>query len=798
MEPKLKESRWDKNIEKGLLEKWEKENVNQFKCSGKILTIDTPPPYPSGRPWHIGAAAHYAQIDMIARTFRLMGRNVLFPLGIDRNGIPVEMYTEKKFGISIHKTPREEFIQKCKEALDELEGEMISIMKAMGMSCDFQNHYRTDSPEYRARTQATFIELWKKGLVYEDTRLNNYCLGCKTTLADNEVGYKDIPTHLNHVDFQIMGGGKITIATTRPELLCIAALIIFNPADKRYKHLEGKKAVVPIFNIEVPIISHPIADPEFGTGLMYMSRSAGDLDAIRFLREMGIKPEVCITLEGLMGKNAGLLEGLPVRKAREKIRDELRNKGFLVKEEKILHRTPVCERSGDEIEYISMPEFYLKQMEFKETLKRYAKEIDFHPELYRQTLMDWINGINMDWPISRRRVYATEIPIWYCKNSHPNLPEPGKYYRPWKDKPPFKTCKCGSNEFKGEERTFDTWMDSSISPLIVTKFFEDNEFFSAVSKEIVRPQAKDIIRTWFYYSLLRCHQLTGKRIFSDGWIMGYGLDEKGEKMSKSKGNVVDPAPVLEKYGADCFRFWAAQEASLGYDFRISEEKIEGNGKFLTKLLNTARFISSFAERRGGPHIEKETTEKGGEDGYSLHVLDKWILDELAALAEECRKGYEDLNFFIPSNKIRNFIWNIFAPHYLEMAKARAYSGDKAALHTLNTCLKSVLVMLSPISPFISDHIYRELYGKTVFREEFPELERSKTPFKGEELIELNSWIWKEKKERNLSLKAEVKELSVPEKFRPIESDLKACHNIQRIKYMPDMKALSPERLNISF
>lgn len=771
MKPKIKEKRWSKDLEKALLKKWEKEKLFDFKPGKNTLTIDTPPPYPSGAIWHIGAAAHYAQIDMIARTARLLGHQVLFPIGIDRNGLPVEMYTEKKYGISIHTTPREKFIEYCKTALDDLEAEMLDIMKTMGLSGDFKNYYRTDSSAYRALTQATFIELWKKGLVYEDSRLNNYCPDCKTTVSDNEVIYQEISTFLNYIQFTVKGRKeKITIATTRPELLCTAALIVYNPKDERFQQLKGKKALVPLYHREVEIIPHPIADPEFGSGLLFMSKSAGDLNAVRFLREMKIPFEVCISKEGRMNEKAGFLQGLPVKEAREKIRELLRQKGFLVKEEKIRHRTPVCERSKHEIEYIAMPEFYLKQMEFLPVLKKYAKEIRFHPDHHRNLLLDWIQGVSMDWPISRRRYYATEIPLWYCKKCRePHLPEPGRYVQPWKEKPPFKKCKkCGGKEFIGEERTFDTWMDSSISPLFVTKYFSDKDFFGKTSKNILRPQSKDIVRTWLYYTLLRCHQLTGRRIFARAWIMGYGVDEKGEKMSKSKGNVIDPLPLLERHGADTFRFWSAQETSLGSDFRCSEEKIEGTGKFLTKLWNTARFISFFGQATKKPR---------------LTVLDQWILNELSLLVKECKRGYEEFNFFIPANKIRNFLWNVFAPHYLEMVKSRAYEGDASSLHTLNTCLKGILTLLSPITPFITDHLFRELYGKSVFSEVYPkELKAKYLPFTTNELVELNSQIWKTKKDKGLSLKTEIQEATLPVAFKSIKEDLKRTHHIKVLSF----------------
>lgn len=757
---------WSKSLESEMLQRWQREPHPERK--GKTLTIDTPPPYPSGRPWHIGAAAHYAQIDMIARASRLLGWNVRFPIGIDRNGVPVEMYTEKKLGISLHTTPREQFVAACRTALDDLEAEMLSIMKTMGLSGDFAHVYRTDSPEYRSRTQATFIDLWKRGLIYEDSRLNNWCPGCMTTVSDNEVGYKEIPTFLNHVEFRVKETGQqITIATTRPELLCTAALVVFNPRDERYHSLEGKTALVPFYNLEIPIISHPIADPAFGSGLMYMSRSAGDLNAVRFLREMGIPYDVCITEEGRMNDKAGPLVGLSVRKARERIRDELRKLGVLAKEEQINHQTPVCERSKHEIEYIAMPEYYLKQVEFLPVLKQYAQEMGFHPEAHRQILLDWIAAVTMDWPISRRRFYATEIPIWYCAACrHPHLPTPGSYVQPWKDTAPFAACtKCGNDRFVGEDRTFDTWMDSSISPLVVTGYFTDKGLHRKLAATVVRPQAKDIIRTWLFYSLLRCHQLTGKRAFARAWIMGYGVDEKGEKMSKSKGNVIDPIPILEKYGADQFRFWCAQETSLGSDFRCSEDRIVGAGKFLTKLWNTVRFIAPFQSK----------------EPAAVRPLDQWILNELASLVKQCKAGYDDLNFFVPATAIRTFLWNVFAPHYLELAKVRAYRGDAAAIQTLHTCLRALLQLLSPITPFITDYLHRELYGSPVTGQPFPKPPAArKLPFTTDQLLQLDSMIWKAKKDRGLSLKAPVALLTVPAAFASIEQELVETHGVQQV------------------
>ncbi|MCH8833978.1 MAG: valine--tRNA ligase, partial [Thaumarchaeota archaeon] len=595
MGPKIQEKAWNPELELKILKQWEESHLYDFVPKDDNFTIDTPPPYPSGRPWHIGAAAHYAQIDMIARTARMNGKNVFFPLGIDRNGLPVEFYTEKKHNIRMREMERGKFLDLCREALDDLEAEMIQIMKNLGLSADFENYYRTDSEEYRALTQATFIELWNKGLIYVAKRPNNYDWISGTTIADAEITYLDIPTKLVYIKFQIKNSDNtITIASTRPELLCTCKTIIVNSEDERYADLVGKKVIVPVSNQEVEIKTHHSVQKEFGSGAV-MVCSYGDHNDVALFRELKLEEAIAIGLDGRMTEVAGEYSGLKPKPARTKIIEDLEKKGFVEKIEDVVHRTPVSERSRNPIEIIPMEEYYLKQLDSVEKMKSLGSEINFHPPMHKQILMDWLESISIDWPISRRRFYGTEIPIWYCKScSEPHVPEPGKYYKPWKEEAPFNKCrKCSSSEFVGEERTFDTWMDSSISPLFVSKYTKDEDFFKKTYPATLRPQAKDIVRTWLYYTLLRCEQLTNQKPWSEAWIMGYGLDEKGMKMSKSKGNALDPLPIIQKMGADTFRFWSASEINHGYDFRCSEQKIESTKKFLSKLWNVSRFLSSF-------------------------------------------------------------------------------------------------------------------------------------------------------------------------------------------------------------
>ena len=780
MQQKIDEKIWNSNIENMILKKWNEERIYDFKVSSnKNFVIDTPPPYPSGRPWHIGAAAHYAQIDMIARTARMFGNDVFFPIGIDRNGLPVEIYTEKKHKIKMRQTDREEFLNLCKVSLDELEKEMIQIMKSIGLSANFDEYYRTDSTEYRTLTQSTFINLWKRGLVYSANRPNNYCPSCGTTIADAEIIYQERRTKLVYLKFRLKNTNEdLIVATTRPELIFACQCVIVNPNDTRYEKLYKKEIIVPLFNREVKILPHHSAKSDFGSGAV-MVCSYGDLNDVQVFRELGLKEIVAVDQYGKISENGGNYSTLSIDDARRKIIEDLNNTDYIVKEEFIMHRIPICERSKSPVEIIPMQDYYIKQLDFLPKLREFSSSINFYPEIHRQILLKWLDSVAIDWPISRRRFYGTEIPIWYCDNcKEPILPEPGKYYRPWKDKPPFDKCpKCGYNQFTGDDRTFDTWMDSSISPLFVTKYSKDSEFFSKTFPVQIRPQAKDIVRTWLYYTMLRCYQLTEKLAWSDVWIMGYGVDEYGEKMSKSKGNVIDPFPIINKHGADTFRFWSAIEANHGQDFRCSEQKIVEARKFLTKLWNIGRFVSSF---------EFVTSHES-----DLLSSDKWILGELSNLVIECIKGYKEYNFFIPASQIREFTWNIFAAHYLELVKSRAYNDKvpnnrNSALYALHKCFSVILLLLAPICPFITDKLWITIYSnESIHLQKFPVQSGNYGDMCKftKAITEFNSLIWTKKRGstneigKRYSLRDPIK-IDIPVELHQFKDDLKEMHNIQ--------------------
>ncbi len=790
-EPKIQEKRWSQEEEKNIFEKWKEDNTYKFNKDSKkpVYSIDTPPPYVN-TPVHIGQATTYVLMDMFARFRRMTGHEVLFPLGLDRNGLPIEMAAEKKFEIKLNDVSREKFIEMCKKVLEE--SSLASTTSFLRLGIGFNSWklgtgigdvYQTDHPDYRSLTQETFIDMWHKGLIYEDKRANNWCPGCQTTLADAEIEYIDLPAFFNDVKFKVKETGEdIIIATTRPELICTCGMIIFNPKDDRYKHLDGKTAITPIYEKEVPIKAHPAAEMDKGTGIMMMC-SFGDITDIRFFREQGLKPIIAIENDGTMNKHAGFLAGINAREAQKKIVMELDKKGLLLGQKKLVHRTPCCERSKDPIEFTEMDEFYVKQIEYKDKMKELANKMDFFSPRSKQIMLDWIESVTIDWPISRRRYYATEVPIWYCtKCNEIIVPPKGKYYQPWRENPPVDKCpKCGGTEFKGEERVFDTWFDSSISPLYILKYSRD-DFFEKSKPCSLRPQGKEIIRTWLYYTVLKDFLLTGDVIFKDVWINYHIVDDNGKKMSKSKGNIIDPKDVLDKFGAEPFRLWAAVEGNLEKtDFRCSFERIEGAGKTITKLWNVARFISMFPEAKSKPELQE---------------LDKWIIQEVNELIKYSEKQYTSYDFHNPAVKIKHFVWETLASHYLELVKNRAYNNDnafkseeqEAAVYTLHYCLDVVLKLLAPVIPMMTYKLFKDLRGKDIHFESFPEIEDAyETAFTTEDITETNSAIWKFKKDNGMSLRDELSQATVSENLKSIEADLKCMHGIKELKFGKEVK-----------
>ncbi|MFX0170640.1 MAG: class I tRNA ligase family protein [Candidatus Hodarchaeota archaeon] len=834
--PKIKLKRWKASKEREIISYWEENDVFKFNKETKkpIFIIDTPPPYVSGRA-HLGFAVHYAQIDMIARYYRMLGHEVLFPACVDRNGLPVEVKVEQKIGKSMHDMDREAFLKICKKELDKEEKNTIQVMKWMGLSCNTfygspEIFYQTDSPKYRFNTQRTFCKAWHDDLIFRATRPNNWCPDCGTTIADAEIEYRYDESYLYNIKFDIKDSDeKIIIATTRPELISTCELIIFHPSDSRYYHLEDEYAITPLFGKVIPIKPHREADPEYGTGIM-MICAYGDKSDVNILREFGvIHPKTVIQTDGRLNNLAGKYEGLMTKDAQKAIIGDLEKESFLSNSTLTSRRVPICWRSKTPIEIIAMDEYYLKQIEVLPELKKMAEKMIFYPQSSKIILDNWINSLTMDWAISRRRYYGTSLPIWYCpKCDFPNVPKENelkRYFDAWKEKAPIQTCfQCGSSleEATGEGRTFDTWFDSSISELVACNynntFFDDKgkKFFSKNFPCSIRPQGKEIVRTWLHYTILRAYHLFKAPAFEKVWISGLVRDPYGGKMSKSLGNSVDPLLFLQPaflskdtpemlkpdreswrtiaeketslkfkgkgneidlyYGADSVRLTSCLQGGHGSDIRFSLSKMDGNSKFITKLWNISRFISAFP-------IEEAPS--------SFSPSDKWILSSLDALIYRCREGYEQLDFSIPAEDIYNWVKNIFASHYIELIKSRAYKADpqtseetKSARYSLHYVLRAILRLLAPITPFVTESIYQNLYDPrcSIHHELLPISERGspEEDSRTSDLIKLNSFVWKAKKDRGVSLKEPVAVLYIPETLKEFILDLKDMHNINTV------------------
>lgn len=816
--PRLPEKRWSIDLEKKIQEEHyaDSESYQQrygFKpSSGKpLFVVDTPPPYPSGT-WHIGAVAQYSMIDVIARSQRLLGKEVYFPWGVDRNGINIEFTVEKNTKRKMKTYDREEFLTLCRETIETFTQAMRKTAARVGLSCDFAAEYLTDAPDYRAVTQSIFIDLFKKGDIIEDLRPNIYDPVEGTTIADAEVERISRNTKLVDVKWQTDSGEELIISTTRPEMICACGVVVVHPDDKRYQHLVGKKAILPMpvsgRETSVEIQTHPSVKSEFGSGIL-MVCSFGDQNDVAVFRELGLTPYQAIDLDGCMTDISADLSGMSVIEARIKATEMLEESGKISQIEERSQEIPVSERGKNPVEIILLKEWYVRQTHIQDRMREHIDEIEFHPPRNRQFLLDWMDNISIDWPISRRRWYHTEIPIWYSQDEQfIVVPPSGHYVQPWKEQPPldsrvlnresredigsFSEMKDSLGEIRGEEKVFDTWMDSSNSNLFVSGYLNHPEVFEKAFPTALRPQGKEIVRTWLYYTLLKSTLLLDKPGFQHVWIDGLGMDPWGRKMSKSLGNGIDADSVLEcgaggrtgswkvkgpsgsvslkanKIGSECFRLWKACEAQVGDDFHINPEEIEAKYfGVLTKLFNVARFASQFDM----PEVEPTT---------AFPVEDRWIRSEFSSTMNTVESSWNDLDIYTATQALKTFGTGILPSHWLEMAKTRLYDGDMHAAWTIHSILKDFLAAFSPVCPFFCHHISMTLYGESsVDVDQFPnqgsvdEQLNNLTP----EVEAFNSEVWKTKKEQGLSLNAEIEGVTIPDSLEEFNGTLTRMHKL---------------------
>ena len=817
--PKITDKRWSIDLEKRIQEEHYGESYNNrysFNPDSKkeIFVIDTPPPYPSGT-WHIGAVAQYSMIDVIARSQRLLGKEVYFPWGVDRNGINIEFTVEKKTGKKMRTFNRGDFIDICRDTIEEYTQAMRETACRVGLSCSFENEYLTDSPEYRSVSQSIFVDLFKQGNIVEDLRPNIYDPVEGTTIADAEVQRISRSTKLCDVIWETEDGDQVIITTTRPELICACGIVLVHPEDSRYTHLIGKEIRLPLAvngrSKKVLISSHHSVKMEFGSGVL-MVCSFGDQNDVSVFREFGLEPFVAINLDGEMTEISGPLSGLTVIEARKKAIEILEQENKLSSIKDHEQEIPVSERGNNPVEIILLKEWYVRQTHTLERMNELVSDINFIPPRNKQFLDDWMQNISIDWPISRRRWYHTEVPIWYTEDeSKVVVPPSGVYVQPWRDSPPegsevldretketlgkYEEMKGQLGVLIGEEKVFDTWMDSSNSNLFVSGYGKNQDLFNRAFPTALRPQGKEIVRTWLYYTLLKSTLLLDKPGFANVWIDGLGMDPWGRKMSKSLGNGIDANSVLEcgsggrtgswkikgtdgkqiqlkanKIGSECFRLWKACDAQVGDDFHINPEEIEAKYfGVLTKIFNVARFASQF-----------EVPSNLNSKPNNLEIEDEWILSEFSQMMIKVEESWSKVDIYNASQSIKNFSTGVFPSHWLEMVKSRLYDGDEAAAWTLHRIVRDILTSLSPICPFFTHYLSTILYAKSsVDVREFPDIIASKSELLKltNHVIDFNSEVWKIKKDNGISLNTEISDVKIPEELAILSDSLIRMHRI---------------------
>jgi valyl-tRNA synthetase len=675
-------------------EKWKEWELYRFDfdSDAPIYSIDNPPRYTSGS-LHLGHATGYSMIDFAARYHRMRGCNVFFPLCFDVNGTPTEVKVERKYGITKLSIPRQEYIKLCSEYANSFIDEMTHHFEILGESMDPSIYYQTDAPYYRRITQISFLRLLEMGLAYKGTFPVNWCPRCMTALADAEVEYRDNVTKLNFIKFMIDGeDDHILIATTRPELICTCQVVAVHPDDESKASLVGRSLVTPLYEKKVNVISDPKVDPSFGTGNV-MICTIGDKDDLEWVMKYQLPLEKGIDEQGRMTEKAGKYEGMTVVEARKAIIEDLREAGLLVRQEDSPQNVSICWRCKEAVEYLQVPQWFIRTLDFKQEVMARAEEIDWFPEFMKVRLKDWVDSLEWDWVISRQRIFATPIPLWECVECDEVVParEEDCYIDPTVDSPPVDVCpKCGG-ELKACEDVFDTWMDSSASSLYNSFWQRDEERFERMFPMSMRPQSHDIIRTWAFYSILRAHQLTGKRPWDDIMIHGFIMSPDGTPMHSSLGNVIDPIPILEEYGADAMRYYACT-CSIGVDHAFREKDVKHGRKLCNKLYNMGRFVGGIVQER--------------EEPKGLHLSDVWILSLFSKVVKEATEAFENYQFDKVMREVENFAWHEFADHYLEMIKYRTKADDPAVRYTLYTVYLGVLKMLAPFMPHVAEEVYQ--------------------------------------------------------------------------------------------
>ncbi|MET3772194.1 valine--tRNA ligase [Arthrobacter nitrophenolicus] len=753
-------------LEAALTQRWLAEGTYKFDpdtTREQVYSIDTPPPTASGS-LHVGHMFSYTQTDVLARYQRMTGKNVFYPMGWDDNGLPTERRVQNYYGVRCdpaipynpdYRPPaqpaknqrdfdvvsRRNFIELCEELAVEDEKVFENLFQTLGLSVDWKLTYRTIDDNSRAASQRAFLANLAAGDAYMAEAPTLWDITFRTAVAQAELEDREVPSAYYRYPFFTEDGEKIYIETTRPELLAACAALVANPDDERYQPLFGKKVTSPVFGVEVEVKAHPLAKADKGSGIA-MVCTFGDLTDVTWWRELQLPTRAIVGRDGRIvgetpewittdaGREAfAKIAGKTVFSAKEGVVELLAAADLLEGEpKKIMHPVNFYEKGDKPLEVVTSRQWYIRNggrdEDRRERLIARGHEIDFHPSFMRSRYENWISGLNGDWLVSRQRFFGVPIPVWYPLDSdgNPNYDAPIVPSDEQLPVDPMADAAPGYEEsqrdvpggFTGDADIFDTWATSSLTPQIVGGWSRDEELFAKVYPFDLRPQGHDIIRTWLFSSVVRADALQKNAPWKHAAISGWILDPDRKKMSKSKGNVVVPTDVLDEYGSDAVRYWAAS-ARLGADtaYEIAQMKI--GRRLAIKLLNASKFVLNLGAT--------ENSVLRADLSVLTNPLDRALLAQLGEVVRESTKAFNNYDYARALQITESFFWQ-FTDDYVELIKDRAYGAageaeQASVLGALATTLDTLLRLFAPFLPFATEEVWSWWRNGSVHRAEWP-------------------------------------------------------------------------------
>jgi valyl-tRNA synthetase len=729
-EPGAIESRW--------AEYWVKEKLFSVPTpppgeTRPVFTLLLPPPNVTGR-LHMGHMLNHTQMDIIVRWHRMRGFLTLWIPGTDHAGIATQMMVERQLATEGKKRRdmgREAFIERVWEWKRHYGGAILEQMKRLGDSVDWDREYFTMDEKLSRAVREVFVRLYEEGLIYRGKYIVNWCPGCGTAISDLEVKHEDVAGKLYEIRYPVIGTGEfITVATTRPETMLGDTAVAVNEKDERYTHLHGKKVLLPLMNREIPIITDDLAQPEFGTGAVKVTPAHDPNDFEAGLRHNLPQIEV-IDENARMSANAGPYAGLDRYEARKRVLEDLRQQGFLVGEKDYIISIGKCDRCGTVVEPRLSTQWFIKIKPLAEKATEAVEngEITIVPENYKQIYLNWMHNIH-DWCISRQLWWGHRIPAWHCSCGEIIVAREA----------PAKCPKCGDSELKQDTDVLDTWFSSGLLPFTTLGWPEktrDQEVFYPTTLLIT---AYEILFFWvarmimFGCHFMHGHQQDPKLKQASGWcekkddsvpfrqvyIHALVRDAERQKMSKTKGNVIDPLDIIQRFGTDATRFTLAAMAAPGTDIAFSESRTEGYRNFANKIWNAARFMFMNIDRlepgvRPGSGSETRSHTRAGVAGVEAVTLeDRWIISRFNRVTKGVNEALETHRFHEAANQIYDFFWGEFCDWYIELIKPRLLDGAeqqsaRIACSNLLSIFDASLRLLHPVMPFITEEIWQAIY-----------------------------------------------------------------------------------------